>query len=47
MYLRWKKNVQAFTADAGYFSAVNVAVLEENERIEESYLATGQLKHHE
>jgi len=41
------EQVAAFTADAGYFSEENVAVLDENERIEEGYLATGRLKHHE
>jgi len=40
-------NVKAFTADAGYFSEENVALLEKNDRIEEAYLATGRLKHHE
>lgn len=40
-------NVKAFTADTGYFSEDNVALLEQNDRIEEAYLATGRLKHHE
>lgn len=41
------ENIAAFTADAGYFSDDNVATLEANARIEEAYLATGRLKHHE
>ena len=41
------ENVAAFTADAGYYSEENVAVLDQNDRIQESYLATGRLKHHE
>ena len=41
------ENVEAFTADAGYYSEENVAVLDENDRIEEGYLATGRLKHHQ
>ncbi len=39
--------IEAFTADAGYFSEENVAGLEANERISEAYIATGRLKHHE
>ncbi len=39
--------VGAFTADAGYFSEENVATLEANDRIDEAYIATGRLKHHE
>jgi transposase len=39
--------VGAFTADAGYFSEENVATLEDNDRIDEAYIATGRLKHHE
>jgi len=39
--------IRAFTADAGYFSDDNAAFLEEHERIDEAYLATGRLKHHE
>jgi hypothetical protein len=39
--------VSAFTADAGYFSEENVATLEQNDRIDEAYIATGRLKHHE
>ena len=40
-------NVQAFTADAGYFSEDNVASLDTNERIDESFIATGRMKHNE
>jgi transposase len=42
-----EKNIGAFTADAGYFSEDNVTFLEENDRIDEAYIATGRLKHHE
>jgi transposase len=41
------ENVDAFTADAGYFSDANVTILQENDRINEAYIATGRLKHHE
>jgi len=40
-------NIGAFTADAGYFSEENVTSLEANDRIDEAYIATGRLKHHE
>lgn len=42
-----KENIDAFTADAGYFSEENMTALEQNDRIEEAYIATGRLKHHE
>lgn len=42
-----EENIGAFTADAGYFSEENVNSLEANERIDEAYIATGRLKHHE
>lgn len=42
-----KENIGAFTADAGYFSEDNVTTLAANERIDEAYIATGRLKHHE
>jgi transposase len=41
------ENIGALTADAGYFSEENVRTLEANERIDEAYIATGRLKHHE
>ena len=41
------ENIKAFTADAGYFSEANVEVLEEHERVDEAYIATGRLKHNE
>jgi transposase len=41
------ENIAAFTADAGYFSEDNVATLAANDRIDEAYIATGRLKHHE
>ena len=40
-------NINAFTADAGYFSEENVTSLQENDRVNEAYIATGRLKHHE
>jgi hypothetical protein len=42
-----EENIGAFTADAGYFSEDNVTTLEQNDRINEAYVATGRLKHHE
>ncbi len=42
-----KDHVKSFTADSGYFSEENVATLQENDRIDEAYIATGRLKHHE
>ena len=42
-----EENIGAFTADAGYFSEDNVTSLEENERIDAAYIATGRLKRHE
>lgn len=41
------ENIDAFTADTGYFSEENVTYLEENDRIDEAYVATGRLRHHE
>lgn len=40
-------SIGAFTADAGYFSEDNMESLDEHERIDEAYIATGRLKHHE
>jgi transposase len=42
-----EEGIGAFTADAGYFSEENVESLESNQRINEAYIATGRLKHHE
>lgn len=42
-----EENIGAFTTDAGYFSEDNVPSLEENDRIDATYIATGRLKHHE
>lgn len=42
-----EENIDAMTADAGYFSEENVTTLEANDRINEAYIATGRLKHHE
>jgi len=41
------ENIKAFTADAGYFSEANVEELEQHERVDEAYIATGRLKHNE
>lgn len=41
------ENIKAFTADAGYFSEANVEVLERHDRVDDAYIATGRLKHHE
>ncbi len=40
------EHVAAFSADAGYFSEENVTHLEQHERIDDAYVATGRLKHH-
>lgn len=42
-----EEDIDAFTADTGYFSEANVTALEANDRIREAYIATGRLKHHE
>lgn len=42
-----EENIGALTADAGYFSEDNVTTLAANERIDQAYIATGRLKHHE
>jgi transposase len=42
-----QERIGVFTADAGYFSEANVQALAANERIDEAYIATGRLKHHE
>ena len=41
------ENINAFTADAGYFSEANVEVLDGHERVDDAYIATGRLKHNE
>ena len=38
--------VEAFSLDAGYCSEENITYLEQHERIDEAYVATGRLKHH-
>jgi transposase len=40
-------NIGAFTADAGYYSEANVTALDQNDRIDNAYIATGRLKHNE
>jgi hypothetical protein len=42
-----EENIEAFTADTGYFSEENATTLEQNDRINEAYIATGRMKHHE
>jgi hypothetical protein len=39
--------IGAFLADAGYFSEANAIYVEQHERVEEAYMATGRLKHNE
>ena len=41
------ENVGAFTADAGYFSEENMEALDENDRIDDVFVATGRQKHDE
>lgn len=42
-----KENIQAFTADTGYFSEDNMLAVDANERIDAAYIATGRQKHNE
>jgi transposase len=42
-----RDTIEAFTADAGYFSEANVTFVEQHERVHEVYIATGRLKHNE
>jgi len=42
-----KDSVSVFTADAGYFSEDNMKYLDGHDSIDDSYIATGRLKHHE
>ncbi len=39
------QNINAFTADAGYFSEANMKSLDSNERIDEVFIATGRQQH--
>jgi transposase len=41
------EKVGAFTADTGYFSEENMEALDENERIDNVFVATGRQKHNE
>jgi len=40
-------NVNAFTADAGYFSEENMESLDGNDRLDDVFIATGRQKHNE
>jgi transposase len=40
-------NIGAFSVDAGYFSEENARYLDGHARVDEAYIATGRLKHHE
>lgn len=40
-------NINAFTADAGYFSEENMEALDSNERIDKAFIATGRQKHND
>jgi hypothetical protein len=37
--------VKAFTADARYFSEENMVAVDENDRIDDAFIATGRQKH--
>ena len=39
------ENVKAFTADARYFSEENMVAVDENDRIDDAFIATGRQKH--
>jgi transposase len=41
------ENVKAFTADAGYFSEENMNSLDANDRIDDTFIATGRQKHND
>ena len=41
------ENIQAFTADTGYFSEDNLLAVDANERIDEAFIATGRQQHNE
>ena len=41
------ENVGAFTADAGYFSEENMLAVDNNDRIDDAFIATGRQKHND
>ncbi|MEO2017282.1 MAG: IS1182 family transposase [Fuerstiella sp.] len=41
------ENIRAFTADAGYFSELNMESLDANDRIDDVFIATGRQKHND
>jgi len=41
------ENIGAFTADAGYFSEENMDALDDNDRLNNVFIATGRQKHHD
>ena len=41
------RNIGAFTADTGYFSAANMNALDAHKRINDVLIATGRQKHHD
>jgi hypothetical protein len=41
------ENIGAFTADAGYFSEENMKSLDDNDRLNNVFIATGRQKHHD
>jgi hypothetical protein len=41
------RNIGAFTADTGYFSAANMNALDAHKRINDVFIATGRQKHHD
>ena len=41
------ENVKAFTADARYFSEENMVAVDENDRIDDAFIATGRQNHND
>lgn len=41
------KNIKSFTADSGYFSEENMDSVDSNDRINDSFIATGRQKHND
>ena len=41
------ENVKAFTADAGYFSEENMSAVDDNDRIDNAFIATDRQKHND
>jgi hypothetical protein len=42
-----EENIDALTADAGYFSEENMDAVDSNERIDDAFIATGRQKHND